>query len=53
MNSSCRWLANKNQYAEFSVPRLLLANAFMLGFDSVPRTPEQGVADIQGLKDVT
>ena len=42
----------QTQYVEFAVPPLVLANMFMLGSDIAPRTPEQGVADMQGLKGV-
>ncbi len=42
----------QTQYVEFAVPPLLLGNVFMLGSDIAPRTPEQGVADMQGLKGV-
>ena len=46
-------LANQQtQYVEFSVPHMLVANVFMLGSDVAPLTPEQGVADMQGLKGV-
>lgn len=42
----------QTQYVEFAVPALMLANMFMLGSDIAQRTPEQGVADMQGLKGV-
>ena len=42
----------QTQYVEFAVPPLVLGNMFMLGSDISPRTPEQGVADMQGLKGV-
>ena len=42
----------QTQYVEFAVPALMLANMFMLGSDIAARTPEQGVADMQGLKGV-
>ena len=42
----------QTQYVEFSVPPLMVANMFMLGSDLAPRTPEQGIADMQGLKGV-
>ena len=42
----------QTQFVEFAVPALVLTNPFMLGSDIAPRTPEQGVADMQGLKGV-
>ena len=45
-------LNRQTQYVEFVPPPFLLGNAFMLGSDIVQRTPEQGVADMQGLKGV-
>ena len=42
----------QTQYVEFAVPPLMLGNMFMLGSDITPRKPEQGVADMQGLKGV-
>ena len=42
----------QTQYVEFAVPPLMLGNMFMLGSDIAPRTAEQGVADMQGLKGV-
>ena len=46
-------LADKQtQYVEFELPHFLLANAFLLGSNITPRTPEQGALDMQGLKAV-
>jgi hypothetical protein len=45
-------LDKQTQYVEFVPPPFLLGNAFMLGSEIIPRTPEQGVADMQGLKGV-
>lgn len=42
----------QTQYVEFVPPPFLLGNAFMLGSEIIPRPPEQGVADMQGLKAV-
>ena len=42
----------QTQYVEFVPPPFLLGNAFMLGSEIIPRTPEQGVVDMQGLKGV-
>lgn len=42
----------QTHYVEFVPPPFLLGNAFMLGSDIIQRTPEQGVADMQGLKGV-
>ena len=42
----------QTQYVEFVPPPFLLGNAFMLGSEIIPRTPEQAVADMQGLKGV-
>jgi Protein of unknown function (DUF2846) len=47
-----RLINQQTQYVEFAVPALVLGNMFMLGSDIAPRTPEQGVADMQGLKGV-
>ena len=40
----------QTQYVEFVPPPFLLGNAFMLGSEMIPRTPEQGLVDMQGLK---
>ena len=42
----------QTQYMEFELPPLILHTVFLLGSDITPRTPEQGVADMQGLKGV-
>ena len=42
----------QTQYVEFAVPPVVLFNVFLLGSDISVRTPEQGVADMQGLKAV-
>lgn len=42
----------QTQYVEFELPPLILHTVFLLGSDITPRTPEQGAADMQGLKGV-
>ena len=42
----------QTQYFEFELPPFILGNAFHLGSSITPRTPAQGVADMQGLKAV-
>ena len=46
-------LADKQtQYVEFELPPFILGNVFSLGSSITPRTAEQGVAEMQGLKGV-
>ena len=46
-----RVLADKrNQYGEFAVPTLLLANSFMLDVGIIFHTLAQAFADMQGLE---
>lgn len=46
-------LADKQtQYVEFELPPFILGNAFLLGSSITPRTADQAVAEMQGLKGV-
>lgn len=42
----------QTQYVEFELPPILLFNTFLLGSSITPRTAEQAVAEMQGLKGV-
>ena len=42
--------ARQTQYVEFELPPILLFNTFLLGSSITPRTAEQALADLPGLK---